>query len=74
MPKAILEFNLPEENNEHHTTINAGNYFSSIWDIYSYLRSRRKYEELSEEKAATLEEVWEKFWEILRDNGVEDDF
>lgn len=39
MPKAILEFNLPEENEEYKTTMKAQEYYCQLWDIEQYLRS-----------------------------------
>ena len=56
MPKAILEFNLPEENEEFLTAQNGGKYHSVIWNLDQYLRSIHKYSSDSYDEKA-LEEV-----------------
>jgi hypothetical protein len=43
MPKATLEFNLPEEQSEFDITSNAGKYYSVLWDLDQYLRNCVKY-------------------------------
>lgn len=45
MPKAILEFNLPEDLSEYNLANNASNYYCAIDDIKNYLRKIRKYDE-----------------------------
>jgi hypothetical protein len=45
----ILEFNLPEENDDFQAALNGHNYKSAIWDFDQLLRSEMKYKELSEE-------------------------
>jgi hypothetical protein len=45
----ILEFNLPEENDDFQASLNGPNYKSAIWDFYQLLRSEMKYKELSED-------------------------
>ncbi len=47
--KAILEFDLPEDNTDFQSAINGHNYKSAIWDFDQLLRSEMKYKELSEE-------------------------
>lgn len=51
MPKAILEFNLPEENAEHELAINGGTYRRILDEVLASLRTDIKYrsEELPEE-------------------------
>jgi hypothetical protein len=46
---AILEFNLPQENEDFQVALNANNYKSAIWDFDQLLRSEMKYKELSDE-------------------------
>lgn len=45
MPKAILEFQLPEEQEEYNLAINAIKYHCAIHDIRNYLRTLRKYDD-----------------------------
>lgn len=68
--KAILEFNLPEDNDEFEMASHASSYRSVIFDIDAYLRSRLKYEEHSEEVHQTLQAVRDKLYEILSENTV----
>jgi hypothetical protein len=45
----ILEFNLPEENDDFQAALNGHNYKSAIWDFDQLLRSEMKYKELSDD-------------------------
>lgn len=45
----ILEFNLPEENDDFQAALNGQNYKSAIWDFDQLLRSEMKYKELSDD-------------------------
>ncbi len=44
MPKATLEFTLPEESEEHHDAINGWRYRVAIWAVDELLRKALKYE------------------------------
>lgn len=70
MPKATISFSLPEEKEEYETTMKAVSYACALEDFRNYLRSRLKYEELTEEQSKTLDEVRTKFFEILADNEI----
>lgn len=55
MPKAILEFNLPEEQAEFDTASNAGKMQSILWDLqHQVFRNILKYETSSNEKIQEL--------------------
>lgn len=43
MPKATLTFNLPEEEPEYKTVVNASKLFSCLWDIDQQTRSYLKH-------------------------------
>lgn len=45
MPKAILEFNLPEDGEYFEMHMNASKYFCAINDIKHYIRQLNKYDE-----------------------------
>ena len=45
--KAVLKFNLPEENEDFKAAINGSKYKSAIWDYDQWLRSEMKYGELT---------------------------
>lgn len=65
MPIAKLEFNLPEEKSEFNIANKAGDYYCALWDMQEFLRSKLKYEELTEVEEKVYTEVREKFFEIV---------
>jgi hypothetical protein len=44
--KAILQFNLPEENHEYLNASQGAQMKSILWDLDQWLRAKLKYEEL----------------------------
>ena len=46
--KAILEFDLPEENQDFQASVNGRNYQSGIWEFNQWLRSEMKYKDDAE--------------------------
>ena len=66
--KAILEFNLPEERDEHTLAVKAPNMYGALWDIDQWLRAKIKYEDRFE-----FQEVREQLHEILWENGFQID-
>ena len=71
MPKAILQFNLPEERHEFEVASNGQNYLSALHDLDNYLRSKLKYEELPDQVREALQSTRDELHVILLDNGVE---
>lgn len=71
MVKAILEFNLPEDAEEHKTALKAGQYYCAIDDTRNLLRKYRKYGELTEEQYTILEKFSEEFYAILTDRDID---
>lgn len=66
--RAILEFSLPEEQEEHRHALNGIRYSCVLDDFDNYLRSRLKYEhELPDDARAALEAAREKLWELRGD-------
>lgn len=65
MAKAILEFDLPEENADYRLAANAGNYYSVLFDMDQHLRSRLKYGELSDPQYEVLEQAREELHNLL---------
>lgn len=64
MPKAILEFSLPEEAEEYKLALKAGEYQSILWEVSNYARSLRKYEERD---SIPTQEIVDKLNELLAD-------
>lgn len=70
--KAILEFNLPEDNEEFNRAVKAADYYVCLFDLFQYLKREMKYnEQLSDIERSTFERIREEFNEILTENGIE---
>lgn len=59
MPKATLEFNLPEEQDEFNTACRAGDYKAALFEFDQKLRSKCKYGD------GTPPQSWEEVRELL---------
>lgn len=70
MPKAILEFNLPEETKEFRMAENGDNYFLAITDILNRFRALFKYTELTEQERLIYTKIQEEIYGILEDYEV----
>lgn len=70
--KAILKFNLPEENPEFQLAVNAVKWYSVVWDIDQYLRGQTKHapDDMPEEEYKALVRVREELYRIINENGV----
>jgi hypothetical protein len=66
----ILEFNLPEENDDFQAALNGSNYKSAIWDFDQLLRSEMKYKELSEETYQAYKWCREELRKILEQDNL----
>jgi hypothetical protein len=74
--KAILEFNLPEEQEEFNNAIKANDYLSAIQEFKKYLRTHYKYEtslinenqQPSEEEFRVVKTIYHKFHQIVNEN------
>ena len=67
--KAILEFNLPEDQVEYEEARHAADYRRALDDVREFLRGQYKY--VSEEQRLSAADTHGRFYEILQDNGVE---
>ena len=70
--KAILEFNLPEEQEEFQLATNAVKWMSFAHQFEQYLRAEWKYNEdkYNEDQYKTLEQIREKFYDLLTEEGL----
>jgi hypothetical protein len=73
MPKAILEFNLPEEQTEYDSVLQAQRVKSFLWDFNQQLRSWRKYHNDFTDASDALEKIREEFYRLLNEHNVEID-
>lgn len=68
--KAVLEFNLPEDNKDFQDAINGHNYKDAIWDFDQLLRSEMKYKELSDETYQAYKWCREELRKILAEDNL----
>ena len=71
--KAILEFDLPQDNQEFKLATKASDWWNVCWEMDKWLRTQYKYmsdEEYSKEKYDAYYEAREKLFEIMSENGV----
>lgn len=72
--KAILEFNLPEDQTEYQVVNDAPKMFSVLWDMKQWLRGQLKFPEnmnLSDDGYQVLEQCRDKLNELLMDNNLD---
>jgi len=71
--KAILEFNLPEDQDDFELATKGGKWYSIVWEMDQWLRTQYKYmpdEEYSEDRYNAYVEAREKLFELMKENGV----
>jgi hypothetical protein len=74
--KAILEFNLPEDQSDFDLAVNGAKAQSTLWEFDQWLRAQYKYmsdEEYSADKYETFEKCREQLREIMFENGLKFD-
>lgn len=69
--KAILKYNLPEEQEEFEMANKGWKYRSALSEYDNYLRSKIKYDDsLSDEQFKIYQDVRNKLWEILNEDQL----
>tara|TARA_R110000796_G_scaffold35258_1_gene90753 strand:- start:153 stop:380 length:228 start_codon:yes stop_codon:yes gene_type:complete len=70
--KAILEFNLPEDNHEFRLASNANDIHWVMWDMDQWLRGMTKHapDDMSEDTYNALELCREKLHEIMNERNI----
>jgi hypothetical protein len=68
--KATLTFNLPEEQVEFDTAIQASAAKSMLWDFAQQLRSWRKYHNDFTSGNDALEKISEEFYRLINEHNV----
>ena len=69
--KAVLEFNLPEEHNEHQVALDGWKWRVVVWDVADKLRSVLKHDDdLTPESRACLERLQEHVFGLLGDRNL----
>jgi len=67
--KAILEFNLPEEADEHLTAVKAGDWQMALWDVDQRLREIVKRGD-DDKQADWAQELRDYLYEQLNERGL----
>lgn len=70
MPKANLEFSLPEERAEFEAAAKALDILSVLGEHDEWLRSKMKHGNLTDDQHLILEECRSHLWGLLDDSGV----
>ena len=70
--KAILEFNLPDDQEDFKLATNALNWYIVCWDLDQQLRSKTKYapDDISQDKYDAYEEIRDLLREYMSDRGL----
>ena len=68
--KAILEFNLPEDEEQFNAANKSMDWALLAWDIDQLLRNKLKYSDLLPNTRAELEEIRDTLNEMLADRGL----
>jgi len=72
MPKAIIQYNLPEEQSEFDLANNASKYYSVLWDLDQYLRNFVKYPSDREDPILTdtMAKVRDELWKLMNEHNL----
>lgn len=69
--KAILKFDLPEDEYQFSAASRATKWVAAMWEMDQWLRSQIKYtESYTDDQYELLEDVREKLRDIMNDNNV----
>jgi len=70
--KAILEFNLPDDNQEYNLANNGLNFWRVLYELDKDLRTKTKYasDDLPADKYDAYQEVRDNLHELMTDNNV----
>jgi hypothetical protein len=67
MPKISMIFNLPEDKDEYAAAYNGQKYLTVLDELDNFLRSKIKYQDLSEEQYEIYSSIRSKLWELRND-------
>ena len=69
--KAILEFNLPDDQDDFQDAVNGQKWRLMVWNFDQHLRSQIKYnDKLSEEQYKVYEEIRDMLYQKMNENGL----
>jgi len=67
--KAILEFNLPEDQDDYRLHCAAREMYLALWDIGAWLRDQEKYH--PDDEWPKLDKIRDRFYEILDTRNID---
>ena len=70
--KAILEFNLPDDQQDFNLAVNAMKFWDVLYELDQELRSKTKYapDDLPQDKYDTYQEVRDLLYELMSNNSI----
>ncbi|MEY3311609.1 MAG: hypothetical protein RL348_942 [Bacteroidota bacterium] len=69
--KAILEFNLPDDQDDFQDAVNGQKWRLMVWNFDQHLRSQIKYnDKLSEEQYKVYEEIRDMLYQKMGEDGL----
>jgi hypothetical protein len=68
--KAILEFNLPDDQKYWDMAVKAREMAYALKDVRNYLRNKVRYEEMPADKWETCDEIYQEFFRLLEQNNI----
>lgn len=70
--KAILEFNLPDDQQEYELANKAWSFWNVLYELDQELRAKTKYapDDIAEERYDSYQEVRDKLHELMTENNV----
>jgi hypothetical protein len=68
--KAIIEFNLPDDQAEHYCAIKGADMLNVLWELKAELRGMLKYGELPDTQYEIVEKIQDFLMSSLDDNDV----
>jgi hypothetical protein len=69
--KAILEFDLPEENHEFANATQGAKMRSVLWELDQWLRAKLKYEELSDDQYDAFKQTRDELRRLLIEENID---
>jgi len=70
MPKAIFEFNLPDDQREYEVMNQSLKTQSFLWDFSQQLRSWYKYHHDFKDADDALDKIRDEFYKLINDHGI----
>ena len=69
--KAVLEFNLPEDNYEFANATNGSKMRSVLWELDQWMRAKLKFEELPDGEYDAIKETRDQLRILLNDENID---